>query len=272
MNGIWARLESTLRSWPRARALRRRLHGLHVAYREALDRWSRKVQRGLRRWVYRTPDEVVKSNTKKAFDHFFSQDEFIQTDYLRDSRLEFYECVADHCAPLLTGVVAESGGCRVVDVGCGTGHFLLAIQRRLGEHAELSGLDFSSAAIARARSVVREASFTVADAYRMPFPDDSFDLVTCLETLEHLKKPRVALDELARICKPGGHLVITVPDATMDDWGGHVNFWTAASLKEFLSPLDVGVHDVIGLPEHGALLAHTSMFALPTASPYGSRP
>lgn len=272
MNGIWARLESTLRSWPRARALRRRLHGIHVAYREALDRCSRKVQRGLRRWVYRTPEEVVKSNTKKAFDHFFSQDEFIQTNYLRESRLRFYECVAEHCVPLLTSAIDESGRCRVVDMGCGTGHFLLALQRRLGDRAELSGLDFSNAAITRARTVVPAASFTVADAYRMPFPDHAFDLVTCVETLEHLKKPRVALDEMARICKPGGHLVITVPDATMDDWGGHVNFWTAVSLKEFLSPLDVGVHDVIGLPEHGALLAHTSMFALPTASPYGSRP
>jgi len=272
MSEIRERLEGRLRSWPAARALRRRLHGIHVAYREALDRCSRKVQRGLRRWVYRTPEEVVKSNTKKAFDHFFSQDEFIQTNYLRESRLRFYECVAEHCVPLLTSAIDESGRCRVVDMGCGTGHFLLALQRRLGDRAELSGLDFSNAAITRARTVVPAASFTVADAYRMPFPDHAFDLVTCVETLEHLKKPRVALDEMARICKPGGHLVITVPDATMDDWGGHVNFWTAGSLKEFLSPLDVGVHDVIGLPEHGALLAHTSMFALPTASPYGSRP
>jgi len=272
MSEIRERLEGRLRSWPAARALRRRLHGIHVAYREALDRCSRKVQRGLRRWVYRTPEEVVKSNTKKAFDHFFSQDEFIQTNYLRESRLRFYECVAEHCVPLLTSAIDESGRCRVVDMGCGTGHFLLALQRRLGDRAELSGLDFSNAAITRARTVVTAASFTVADAYRMPFPDHAFDLVTCVETLEHLKKPRVALDEMARICKPGGHLVITVPDATMDDWWWHVNFWTAGSLKEFLSPLDVGVHDVIGLPEHGALLAHTSMFALPTASPYVSRP
>jgi len=252
------RLKATLNSSPVGRALWCGLRRIYVAYLQARDRWSRMVESWLGRWVYRKPTEVVKSNTKKAFDYLFSQDEFIETDYLRESRLAFYDCVADYCVPVLGAAAEESAGYRVIDVGCGTGHFLLALRRRLRGAGELFGLDFSSAAIARAHTVVPDAALSEADAYKIPFPDDYFDLVTSLETLEHLKKPRVALDEMVRICKPAGQLVITVPNGDGDDWSGHVNFWTAATLREFLAP--VGVQEVIELPEHGALLARVAVW------------
>ena len=264
MKELRARLRSTLKSRPAARAMKRRLD-------RAREHWHRKSRSMVRRWVYRTPDEVVKSNTRRAFDYFFAQDEFIETDYLRESRLRFYESVADHCVPLLTGLADGSGPCRVMDVGCGTGHFLLALQRRLGDHAELSGLDFSSVAIARARAVVPSATLRVANAYELPFPDGFFDAVTCIETLEHLKKPKEALAEMARICRPGGHLIITVPDGDVDDWDGHVSFWTAASLRELLTSLGSGVHEVTTLSGEAALLAHTTMPMLDAAARRGSR-
>jgi 2-polyprenyl-3-methyl-5-hydroxy-6-metoxy-1,4-benzoquinol methylase len=235
--------------------------GVWSAYCETRGWWSRKVERWLGRWVYRKPSEVVKSNTKKAFDYFFSQDEFIETDYLRESRLAFYDCIADHCVPILDSLASESTDYRLIDVGCGTGHFLLALQRRVGSAGELFGLDFSSVAVARARSVVPDATIDEGNAYEIPYSDKYFDVVTSLETLEHLKKPRVALDEMVRICKPAGHLVITVPNGSEDDWKGHVNFWTAATLKELLT--SVGVAEVIELPEHGALLARVAISSVP---------
>jgi 2-polyprenyl-3-methyl-5-hydroxy-6-metoxy-1,4-benzoquinol methylase len=48
---------------------------------------------------------------------------------------------------------------------------------------------------------------------RLPFDDDSFDLIWCSEVIEHLEKPDFALSELRRVTKPGGLLVLTTPNS-----------------------------------------------------------
>jgi len=202
-----------------------------------------------RRYVRRDPTEVVKSNTKGAFDHFYADDTFIETDYLRDERRAFYAYVADYCAEQL-----PDGRARMLDVGCGTGHFLHALQTRAGDRLELAGLDFSTKAIERARSEVPGADLAEADVYAIPWPDDSFDLVTSLETLEHLRKPDAALGEIARLCKPGGSMVLTVPNGENDDWEGHFQFWNPAEFATFVGRF-AEVEEVRDLPEFGAMIA-----------------
>jgi ubiquinone/menaquinone biosynthesis C-methylase UbiE len=96
----------------------------------------------------------------------------------------------------------------------------------------------------------------VANVYEIPYPDHNFDLVTCTETLEHLERPKEALQEMFRILKPGGHLVVTVPDGTKDDWSGHVNFWSAEELRRILLPYEV--RQVTPTPPDGDLLAHAT--------------
>ncbi len=253
MNRTRARLKSFLKSVPIIRASWSVFQKIRIGFRH---RWLPAKQRWLDRWIHRLPSEVVKSNTRKAFDFFYSHDEFVETNYLRDSRLEFFDCVADYCAPELAILGSTPAGYRLMDVGCGTGHFLLSLQKRLDSATgSLGGLDFSSVAIARARELLPDASFSEADIYSIPYADDQYDVVTCIETLEHLKKPELALSELARICKPSGRLVITVPDST-DDWEGHRNFWTTETLRSYLSP--AGVVEIIELPEHGAVLARVT--------------
>lgn len=46
----------------------------------------------------------------------------------------------------------------------------------------------------------------------LPFADQSFDYVTCLEGLEHIENPQQAMREFARVLKPGGHLIVSVPN------------------------------------------------------------
>src|SRR6266850_6603365 len=46
----------------------------------------------------------------------------------------------------------------------------------------------------------------------LPFSDQSFDYVTCLEGLEHIENPQQAMREFARVLKPGGHLIVSVPN------------------------------------------------------------
>ncbi|MBI2099171.1 class I SAM-dependent methyltransferase [Candidatus Uhrbacteria bacterium] len=64
----------------------------------------------------------------------------------------------------------------------------------------------------------------VGDAHALPFPDNSFDLVLCIEVLEHLKSPERAIAEMKRVLRPGGKLILTtrflypIHDAPGDFW------------------------------------------------------
>jgi len=196
------------------------------------------------------PEEVVKANTREAFDAFFSADDYIASSYLCRARLDLYDLVADYCASSMTG----SKQLDVVDVGCGTGHMLQALGRRLApRELVLTGLDFSAVAVGRCRALLPAATFVVGDLYESPLPASAYDLVLCLETLEHLLDPLAALRELLRICKTGGRLVLTVPNGEKDSWDGHRHFWTPAEFAEYLRPW--GLANLLRLQDDTALLA-----------------
>lgn len=95
---------------------------------------------------------------------------------------------------------------RVLDLGCGTGGFLV----ELGRLGPATGVDFAPRALelCRSRGLRRLAR---ADGQRLPFADASFDLVTALDVIEHLDDDRAALREIVRVLRPGGFAVLNVP-------------------------------------------------------------
>ncbi len=74
-----------------------------------------------------------------------------------------------------------------------------------------SGLAATRAAVATGATLYRSRPDVFGDAGALPFPDDSVDAVLLLEVLEHLPDPRAALGEIARVLKPGGTLLLTMP-------------------------------------------------------------
>ena len=115
---------------------------------------------------------------------------------------------------LRTASLPEGG--KLADFGCSSG-FIIAQLRDSSFHSdawELRGLDRSPHYVraARERGIpgTRFVEFDLDDpGGRLP---DSFDVVICLETLEHTGNYRTGVGHLARACKPGGHLLITVPN------------------------------------------------------------
>lgn len=95
-----------------------------------------------------------------------------------------------------------------LDVGCGTGWFA---QRAVSEGARVTALDIGAKLLAKTREKC-DASLVAADACRLPFPDDAFDIVVSSECIEHTQEPLRAVAEMCRILKSGGTLVITVPN------------------------------------------------------------
>jgi SAM-dependent methyltransferase len=97
---------------------------------------------------------------------------------------------------------------RVLDVGCATGSFLVTL-RQAGW--QVQGVEFNpqAAEYARQRHGLDVVTGTLADGR---FPDNQFDLVIFWDVLEHVHQPRQTLEEAARITKPGGWLLLVLPN------------------------------------------------------------
>ncbi len=95
---------------------------------------------------------------------------------------------------------------RILDAGCGSGRTL----DDLATLGAVSGVDMSVAAVERARAR-GHADVHVAAVERLPWLDATFDLVTCLDVIEHTDDDHTALAELHRVSRPQACLVLTVP-------------------------------------------------------------
>lgn len=93
-------------------------------------------------------------------------------------------------------------GMSVLDVGCGAGHYLRSLRRRLDPEIDYTGVDLTPAFLGLGRRVFPGAPLTAGDAFALPFADRSFDLVLCSNLLLHLPPPPdPALAELARVAR-----------------------------------------------------------------------
>jgi SAM-dependent methyltransferase len=106
-------------------------------------------------------------------------------------------------------------GSRVLDAGCGSGRTL----EELGRYGEVFGveLDPGAAAVARDRGC---GEVLIGRLEELPWEDGYFDLITCLDVIEHTPDDRATLRELRRVCRPGGFLLVTVP-AYQGLWSTH---------------------------------------------------
>jgi ubiquinone/menaquinone biosynthesis C-methylase UbiE len=100
----------------------------------------------------------------------------------------------------------------ILDVGCGPGVMVECVSQRCLRYW---GMDLSKAMIAKCREQFSSQdvlSFCVAGIEHLPFRTNSFDNILCMGVLEYLDHHRRALKELARALKPGGTLILTVPN------------------------------------------------------------
>lgn len=120
---------------------------------------------------------------------------------------EVYPAVSDLLAEIRR-VFPQVDGLRILEVGAGTGReaHTLAMQG-----ASVWVLDFSPEALRLSRQLSRGPKFARADALRLPFPDESFDLVYHQGLLEHYSDPMPLLRENRRVLKPVGVVLVDVP-------------------------------------------------------------
>jgi ubiquinone/menaquinone biosynthesis C-methylase UbiE len=137
--------------------------------------------------------EVVDQFTRQA-------EQFAQSPAARNE--EIVECVLR--------MAAAGAKDSALDVACGPGLLACALAKRV-RHA--TGIDLTPAMLEQARKAQREqgvsnVSWDQGDVTALPYPDATFDVVTCRFAFHHFPDPLTVLGEMKRVCGPGGRMVI----------------------------------------------------------------
>jgi phthiocerol/phenolphthiocerol synthesis type-I polyketide synthase E len=122
------------------------------------------------------------------------------------------QCLNKNSTRLVLEVIGDCdlSGRRVLDVGCGRGGTVSVI-KQFFEPANDCGVDLAPAAIKFCRATLRhpDVTFEVGDAERLPFPDDSFDVVTNIESSSTYPDIHAFYQEVFRVLAPGGYFLYT---------------------------------------------------------------
>ena len=97
---------------------------------------------------------------------------------------------------------------KLLDLGCCTGE-MIRLNREKHPQTMLWGLDLSPEMIRRAKEKqIPHADFCVGDAEFLPYPDQSFDVVLCMQSFHHYPNPEGVLEEVYRVLRPGGRFLL----------------------------------------------------------------
>ncbi|MFJ8955848.1 methyltransferase domain-containing protein [Streptomyces sp. NPDC102381] len=184
-------------------------------------------------------------------------------------------------ARILATALSGTRRATVLDIGCGDGTAAATTARLLPGPAEhrLIGIDWSQDALRRAARRVPRVVRGELTGHGLPFADASADAVLLSEVVEHLVDPDAALDEIHRVLRPGGHLMLSTPNLAAwynralllagvqpvfsevslraihgrpgTEVVGHLRLYTARALKEFVAASGFEVVRLAGAPFHG---------------------
>lgn len=169
----------------------------------------------------------LQENSRELYEQFYSDHEALN-DYYQGYRLAFYKAVSDQVKA--SGLQLDNRD--VLDVGCGSGHLLEELHT-WSVPRNTAGCDFSNESVRFSCKRFPCYHFFQHDIYD-PL-SELYDVILCTEVLEHLERPWLALNNLVSAVRPGGTLVLTVPNGRRDTAIEHVNFWSPESWAHFLA-------------------------------------
>ena len=154
-----------------------------------------------------------------------------------------------------------SGDMNVLDAGCGDGINLIGLTKALqsvGLPANLFGTDYNTLRAGRSLELGEARGICGASLLALPFADATFDIILCNHVLEHIPEDTQALSELRRVLRPGGLMLIGVPNEgcalawlrnhvlqpSILKTTDHLHFHTAASLRDRIEGAGMSVQRI----------------------------
>lgn len=144
---------------------------------------------------------------------------------------------------VLVDEILKFPGGKILDVGCGNANLFDLLPN--GKY-ELHGIDFSENMILEARNNCKvNASFCVGDAEKLPFDNDTFDIIVCNASFHHYIHPNEVLQEMHRVLKDGGKLLIGDP---------YIPTFIRPLINRITKYSDEGDYHFYGISEMGKIL------------------
>lgn len=178
-------------------------------------------------------------------------------------------------------------GDKILECGCGRGFHLNILSDLHG--AKFYGIDINKEHLQIAKTQLKGKNVKLkhATAYKLPYPDEYFNKVLFSEVLEHLKDERKALQEISRVLKPGGKLVLTVPNKNypffwdpinkvLEDvcgthikdgmfagiWANHVRLYDKTGLKNLLEKNRFKIKKIVGSTYYCFPFSHNLVYGI----------
>jgi arsenite methyltransferase len=125
-------------------------------------------------------------------------------------------------------------GERVLDLGCGAGTDSLVAAQMVGQTGQVTGLDMTPEMLAKARASTAElgtanVEFVEGEAERLPFPDESFDVVISNGVIDLVPDKEAVFSEIVRVLKPGGRIQVadvTIQNPVSAEGRRNIDLWT----------------------------------------------
>lgn len=137
------------------------------------------------------------------------------TYYQKGVKNNFFQWLwHSHKIQLAKKIIKDLNFKKCVDIGCASGYMISQISKEFPE-AEYFGVDVYNKAIAYAKRAYPHIKFRVASADNLPFEDESFDLILFYETLEHVESPLACLEEIKRVLRENGTLILTMDSGSL---------------------------------------------------------
>ena len=171
--------------------------------------------------------------------HFSGERVVIQPTMIQNSPVVFRQHVARY---LFAGSFVC--GRMVCDAACGTGYGAKILQE--SGASRVVGVDISPEAISAAQAAFGNESigFETGNVRELPFEDKTFDAVVSFETIEHVDEPEKVIDEMSRVLKRGGKLIISTPNRRVERPGA---FFEEQATKNSFHKHEFTVGEFVGI-------------------------
>lgn len=184
----------------------------------------------LRKKIHAPLRDASSYNTQANADFFYADEKAVNA-YLSAERIAFYKEIIHVLEQQLDFKNIHT----IADVSAGTGHLLKLFREKHGDK-KYFGFDYSAKALEVCRKTCPDIPFEQVDLYKGIA--QTFDLLLCVDTLEHLEYPEKAISSMLNMTNASGYVCIAVPNGRYDTFEGHIHYWSPESLVLFLKQLN----------------------------------
>ncbi|MCL4487018.1 MAG: class I SAM-dependent methyltransferase [Chloroflexi bacterium] len=198
------------------------------------------------------------NSLRKAYERFWENEELAKGTR---EEMAYYRWMLD-----LLGVGSTT---KLLDIACGGGHCL---NEARAKKANGFGIDIAYAALQRSLVAYELRDLVQASSEDLPFPNDSFDVVTCLGSLEHFFDPSRAIHEICRVVGSTGRVGIVLPNQwsfvdVVRGWRHGLGITHSQDLERFYALKEAKAL----LANNGLVIHRTLKYNKPTSGPTGAK-